>query len=63
MNLKNNNMNLESIKKMSRKDIIKWLICNDPNGIYSDKESKAEFGKKMSKSKGIKIIFRQSNGN
>jgi len=56
-------MNLESIKKMSRKDIIKWLICNDPNGIYSDKESKAEFGKKMSKSKGIKIIFRQSNGN
>jgi len=30
------------ISSGSREDIISWLVCNDPNGIYTDNDCKNE---------------------
>lgn len=49
---------LQEIKGMSREALIEWLAWNDKNGIYTDKESKQEFGKILSKREGGEIMFR-----
>ncbi|MBE9465496.1 hypothetical protein ACFP1I_22330 [Dyadobacter subterraneus] len=43
----------------SREEIIDWLEWNDPNGVYRDEQSIAEFGTIVSKEEGIEIIKRQ----
>jgi hypothetical protein len=47
------------IKSMTRERLIKWLKWNDANGIYTDDESKREFGKVMSKNEAMRIMKRQ----
>ena len=43
----------------SREEIISWLQWNDPNGVYTDSLSMAEFATIVSKEEGIEIIKRQ----
>jgi hypothetical protein len=43
----------------SREEIIDWLQWNDPNGVYSDSLSMAEFDSIVSKKEGIEIIKKQ----
>ncbi|OJV18288.1 hypothetical protein [Dyadobacter sp. 50-39] len=42
-----------------RDEIINWLQWNDPNGVYTDSLSVAEFGIALSKEEGIEIIKKQ----
>ncbi|WP_254410976.1 hypothetical protein [Dyadobacter diqingensis] len=52
--------NLHSFLQLcSREEIIDWLRWNDPNGIYTDSLSMAEFDNIVSKKEGIEIIKRQ----
>ena len=46
------------IDTLSRNDIIDWLQRNDPNGIYTDKQSIKELGFVMSREEGIEIMTR-----
>lgn len=58
MDLSKNQL-LVFLKHTSREEIINWLQWNDPNGIYSDKDSLAEFDNVLGKEEGIVIIKRQ----
>ena len=51
------------IAKLSREDIIEWLMWNDPNGIYDDHQSLKELGIIMQKSEGVEIMLRQIEEN
>jgi hypothetical protein len=51
------------INAMTRKDIIKWLAWNDPNGIYQDEQSLKELGNMMTRDEGIEILLRQIEEN
>jgi hypothetical protein len=50
---------LDFLKLSSREEIINWLQWSDPNGVYLDSLSIAEFGTTVSKKEGIDIIMRQ----
>jgi len=50
------------LQKWTRLELINWLMRNDPNGIYSDKDSIAEFGSRMSKSEAIDLVLNQQQG-
>lgn len=50
------------IKKASREDLISILKSNDPNGIYTDAESKREFGKPASKKDLTESFWRSWDG-
>lgn len=50
---------LQIVRKMSRPDLIDWLIWNDPNGIYSDEDSLEELGHTMDLQEGRIIMYRQ----
>ncbi|MFC0513104.1 hypothetical protein ACFFGT_02795 [Mucilaginibacter angelicae] len=54
---------IQLITKLSRTDVIEWLIWNDRNGVYSDESSIREFGKAMSIEEGIEIMLRQAEEN
>ena len=49
--------------RLSRSDIIEWLMWNDSNGVYSDEASLREFGEVMSKGEGLEILLRQVKEN
>jgi hypothetical protein len=49
--------------KLSRTDIIEWLMWNDRNGIYSDEASIREFGQVMTIEDAREIMTRQADGN
>lgn len=49
----------EELKGWSRADLIAWLEWNDPNGVYSDKESLNELGIILSYDEGVEIIVGQ----
>ena len=51
------------INSMDRQDIVKWLMWNDPNGIYNDELSLKELGNIMSRNEGIEILLRQIEEN
>jgi hypothetical protein len=51
------------INSMDRQDIVKWLMWNDPNGIYNDELSLKELGNIMSRDEGIEILLRQIEEN
>jgi len=51
------------INSMDRQDIIKWLMWNDPNGIYNDELSLKELGNIVSRDEGIEILLRQIEEN
>jgi hypothetical protein len=51
------------VVKLSRADIIEWLMWNDNNGVYSDESSLKEFGQVMSLEEGIEILMRQVEEN
>lgn len=47
------------LKLAAREEIIDWLQWNDPNGVYRDEQSMAEFGNICSKEEAIEIVKRQ----
>ena len=47
------------LKLSTREEIIDWLQWNDPNGVYLDSLSVAEYGTVVSKEEGIEVIKRQ----
>jgi len=49
----------EEVLKMDRKSLIKVLEWNDPNGIYSDDDSRAEGYPPITEEEAIEIICRQ----
>lgn len=49
---------LKEIKIMSRETLIGWLAWNDRNGVYTDEDSKLEFGKILGKREAGEIMFR-----
>ena len=49
----------EFLKHALREEIISWLQWNDPNGVYRDDISLAEFGTILSREEGIEIVKRQ----
>ena len=40
-------------------EIINWLQWNDPNGVYTDKQSLKEFDNILSKEEAVEIMKRQ----
>lgn len=48
------------LKNWSREDLIEWLSWNDPNGIYRDEESLAEFGSIMTYKEGVEMMVKQA---
>lgn len=58
MDLAKNNLDM-FLKHTSREEIIDWLQWNDPNGVYADNASLAEFGNILSKEDGVEIMMRQ----
>jgi len=50
---------LRELSLWKRKDLIKWLKWNDPNGVYDDVSSLSEFDNILSKKEAIEIISRQ----
>jgi hypothetical protein len=50
---------IHASKNITRQQLIRWLKWNDRNGVYTDEESKREFGKVMSKYEAMRIIKRQ----
>ena len=48
----------KEISFLSRKQIISWLEWEDPDGVYSDADSRREFGSIMSRKEGVEIITR-----
>ncbi len=60
--LPNDNL-ISLVNAFSRKDIIEWLMWNDPNGIYSGELSLMEFGSIMKKEEGLEILIRQIEEN
>jgi hypothetical protein len=51
------------LNSLTREDIIEWLMWNDPNGIYSDKQSLKEMGNILSREEGLEIMHRQIEEN
>lgn len=51
------------VNRLTREDIIEWLMWNDPNGIYSDHQSLKEFGAVMHRKEGLEIMLRQAEEN
>ena len=51
------------INSLDRKDIIRWLMWNDPNGIYNDELSLKELENIMSRDEGIEILLRHIDEN
>src|SRR5690554_3640553 len=49
---------LKENKGMSREALIEWLTWNDRNVVYTDEDSKLEFGKILSKREAGEIMFR-----
>jgi len=49
----------EEVLKMDRRSLIKVLEWNDPNGIYSDDDSRAEGYPPITEEEAIEIICRQ----
>lgn len=49
---------LKEIQGMSRDALIEWLAWNDRNRIYTDKDSKQEFGNILSRREAGEIMFR-----
>lgn len=47
------------VESMSRTEIIDWLKWNDPNGVYLDEQSIAEFGRTITKAEAEEIMLRQ----
>lgn len=58
MDLKENELD-SFLQHIPREEIIDWLQWNDPNGIYSDKDSLQEFDNVLEKREGIEIMKRQ----
>ena len=54
---------LNVVNSMERLDFVKWLTWNDPNGIYGDELSLAEFNNIMSREEGVEILLRQVREN
>ena len=54
---------IQLITKLSRTDIIEWLMWNDRNGVYSDEASLREFGQVMTIEEGTEIMLRQAEEN
>lgn len=54
-------MKVEEIIKMSREDLIAWLVNNDSNGCYEDEEHEAEFGDVMDLESAMAHVLNQSN--
>ena len=50
---------LIELKKWTRIDLINWLKWNDPNVIYTDKESLDELGNIMSYEEGVDLMISQ----
>ena len=48
----------KEISFLSRKQIISWLEWEDPDGVYSDADSRREFGSVMSRKEGVEIMTR-----
>ncbi len=46
------------IVALNHNQIIEWLQWNDCNGVYTDKESRREFGRIMSHKEGVEIMTR-----
>lgn len=53
------NLTEEDINSMTREQAIEWLCWNDPNGIYSDDDSRAEGYPPITEEEAIEIICRQ----
>lgn len=51
------------VNSLSREDLIKWLSWNDPNGIYSDEQSRYELGTIITLEEGREIMIRQISDN
>lgn len=49
--------------RLTREDIVEWLMWNDPNGIYSDERSLKEFGAVMSREEGLEIMLQHAEEN
>ena len=49
---------LESLKTWKRESLLYWLAWNDRNGIFTDKQSKSEGMKPMTKKEAIEFITR-----
>ncbi len=47
------------LKGWCRENLISWLKWNDPNGIYTDKESMAELGIILTYEEGVELIVKQ----
>lgn len=49
----------KEIATWTREQLIQWLSWNDPNGVYTDQDSLAEFGNIMSIEEGREIMLAQ----
>jgi hypothetical protein len=47
--------------KCNREDLIKWLMSNDPNGCYSDEQSKGEGFEPMTRNQALELALNQLN--
>lgn len=50
------------MSQLDREQLIKWLIWNDPNGIYRDEESLRELGQILTKDEALEIALKQISG-
>lgn len=50
---------VEFFDEVTREELIIWLSWNDPNGIYTDKDSMSEFDRVMTKEEGIECMKNQ----
>jgi hypothetical protein len=48
--------------KATREQIIKWLMSNDPNGCYSDEQSKGEGFEPITRSQALELALNQLRG-
>lgn len=55
-------MNKEQVKNLSRNQLIQWLCENDPNGIYSDKDSINEGMPILGIKEARELVLNQING-
>lgn len=51
----------EKLNSWSRLELIDWLCWNDRNGVYTDEDSRQEFGVILTKELAIDIITEQIN--
>ena len=50
---------INKLNKMSRSELIQWLMNNDPNGCYSDQDSINEGYEPITKKEALKIAINQ----